>query len=301
MMRNFGVHLNALRAFEAAARLSSFGRAADELNITHSTVSHHICGLEENLGVKLFHRRNRKVVLSSAGEVLFPALRTSFDTMMLGLKATKSYSKRQPLKISMTPSFANMWLLPRLRYFQEEYPEIEIQISTSLNVHNFIREGFDLGIRAGLGKWTDLKAELLMPIHMTPVCSPKLLQGGNELNHPLDLLSYTLLHADVSPETGIESEWHEWFTANEGSTADCSKGLSFRDPGLALQAAVNGLGIAMGYLELASDDIHSKRLIRPFDMSIKHPWSYYIVVPENISQNPQVNIFCEWLRAQCGH
>jgi LysR family glycine cleavage system transcriptional activator len=105
----------------------------------------------------------------------------------------------------------------------------------------------------------------------------------------------------VNPETGIESEWDEWFSTVENSKVDCSKGLSFRDPGLALQAAVNGLGIAMGYLELASDDITSERLIRPFDISIKHPWSYYIVVPENISQNPQVDIFCEWLRTRCRH
>ena len=298
-MRSFGVHLNALRAFEAAARLSSFSRAADELNITHSTVSHHICGLEKNLGVKLFERRNRKVVLTSAGDVLFPALKKSFDAMGLALEATKSYSTRHPIKISMTPSFANMWLLPRLREFQDANPEIEIQISTSLDISNFAREGFDIGIRAGLGNWPNVNADFLMPIHMSPLCSPSLLKGKSKLKQPKDLLKHKLLHADVNPETGIESEWSEWFTEVKHSDVNCSAGLSFRDPGLALKAAVNGLGIAMGYLELASEDIRTGRLIRPFEAATKHPWSYYLVKPETAAPHPQILKFCEWLHASC--
>lgn len=294
-MRTFGVHLNALRAFEAAARLSSFSRAADELNITHSTVSHHICGLEKNLGVKLFERRNRKIVLTPAGGVLFPALKKSFDTMVSALETIKSYGTSHPIKISMTPSFANMWLLPRLRHFQDSHPGIEIQISTSLDISNFAREGFDIGIRAGLGIWPGMNAELLMPIHMSPLCSPNLLRDDSKLNQPEDLLKYTLLHADVSPETGIKSEWNEWFAEVKHVDANCGAGLSFRDPGLALKAAVNGLGIAMGYLELASEDIAADRLIRPFTMATKHPWSYYVVKPENASHDPQVAIFCDWL------
>ncbi|WP_272010413.1 transcriptional regulator GcvA [Roseovarius sp. ZX-A-9] len=297
-MRKFGVQLNALRAFEAAARLSSFSRAAEELCVSHSTISHHILGLEESLGTKLFERKNRRVFLTTSGEKLFPTLKTSFDEIALALDDARSDVPQKVLNVTVTPSFANKWLVPRLWNFQNQHPDVEIRISSSLKKADFKRDGFHVGIRAGFGNWPKLSSELLMPIHMSPVCSPKLLERREALNCPKELLDFKLLHADVSYGVGIKSEWQEWFSAMGLPHINCSGGLSFQDPGLAIQAAINGLGIAIGYVELAEDDIASGRLVRPFAADVEHPWSYYIVTPVDDAASPQSFSFCEWIRTQ---
>jgi LysR family glycine cleavage system transcriptional activator len=297
-MRRFSLHLNALRAFEAAARLSSFTRAAEELHVSHSTISHHIKGLEKALGANLFIRQNRRVVLTSAGEALFPVLRSSFDQISVSLETIRQTSTRRALKVTVTPSFANKWLVPHLRRFREAHPGIEVRIQSSLQLADFCRDGLDLGVRTGWGEWPGLRSELLMPIHMTPLCSPRLLAGSEPLSSPDQLNGFTLIHADVSPGIGIESEWHEWLAAVGATEVDCSHGLSFHDPGLALQAAIDGLGIAMGYVELAAIDIAEGRLVRPFAAEVRHPWSYYTVIPEDNVGDLPTGIFSDWLRAE---
>jgi len=297
-MRRFRLHLNALRAFEAAARLSSFSRAAEELHVSHSTISHHVKGLEKALGLELFFRRNRGVELTNAGETLFPVLKSSFDRISSTLETIRQRKDKAPLRVTATPSFANKWLIPRLRRFQEVHPGIEVQLQSSLELADFNRERLDVGIRTGWGEWPGLQAELLTPIHMTPVCSPRLLEGPSGIASPHDMRDFTLIHADVSPGIGILSEWHEWLAAAGASQVDCTHGLSFHDPGMALQAAVDGLGVAMGYVELASIDLAEGRLARPFKKEIRHPWSYYIVIPEDNVGDLQTGIFCDWLRAE---
>ena len=212
-MRRYGLHLNALRAFEAAGRLSSFSRAAEELHVSHSTISHHIKGLERALGVDLFVRQNRTVVLTAPGETLLPVLRNSFDEISSTLETIKLSSKKAALRVTVTPSFANKWLVPHLRHFQEDHPGIEVQLQSTLELSNFHRDRLDLGVRTGPGKWPGLRAELLMPIHMTPLCSPGLIADRQRLASPHELRNFTLIHADVSPGIGIESEWREWLAA----------------------------------------------------------------------------------------
>ena len=297
-MRHFGLQLNALRAFEAAARLSSFSDAARELHVSHSTISHHVKGLEKAIGIPLFLRRNRRVSLTAAGEELLPVLSASFDSISSTLETLRDSQERSALRITVTPSFANKWLVPNLRRFQAANPGVEVKLRSSLSLTDFGRDEIDLGVRAGLGQWHGLKAELLMPIHMTPLCSPALLEGRNGIGTAEDLHDFTLIHADVSHDTGIDSEWREWLASVGVDSIDCSHGLSFHDPGLALQGAIDGLGIAMGYIELAAGDIADGRLVRPFAAEVAHPWSYYIVIPEDNVANPQVDIFCEWLRAE---
>ena len=299
-MRRFGLHLNSLRAFEAAARLSSFSRAAEELHVSHSTISHHVKGLERGLGVELFYRRNRRVVLTTAGETLFPILKSSFDGISSTLETIKQTSDRAPLRVTVTPSFANKWLVPHLRHFQEDYPGIEVQLQSSLELADFSHDRLDLGVRTGRGEWPGLKADLLMPIHMSPLCSPNLLEGRDGIASLGELQDFTLIHADVSAGIGIESEWREWLLAAGAGDIDCSRGPSFHDPGLAIQAAIDGLGIAMGYVELATIDIAEGRLIQPFATEVQHPWSYYIVVPDGSVGDLQTEIFCDWLRAEVG-
>jgi len=297
-MRRYGIHLNALRAFEAAARLSSFSRAGNELNVSHSTISHHIKGLEQELGVKLFHRENRQVALTAEAEKLFHVLQKSFDEISTALEAFPNNRRLEALKVTVTPSFANKWLIPHLRWFRTAHPEIEVQVKPSLKLNDFASEKLDVGVRTGFGKWQGLKSQHLMSVTMTPLCSRSYLEErGGEIT--LDTIcESTLIHADVIPGTGIESEWLEWLSIAKISHVEPQKNLSVQDPGLALLAAKDGLGIAMGYLELAAAEIAKGELIQPFPIVAAHPWSYYVVTPENNVGDTRVNTFCEWLKRE---
>ena len=297
-MRRFGVHLNALRAFEAAARLSSFSGAARELHVSHSTISHHIKGLEKSIGTELFLRQNRRVILTGEAEALHRVLTQSFDNISSELEALRQSGSTKPLRVTVTPSFANKWLIRNLGSFRESHPEVEVQVHPSLELSNFSRDELDIGVRNGLGHWSGLKTELLMTVHMTPLCAPSLFNGPKGSMNSEALKQFTMIHADVSFGTGLQSEWREWLSAAGLGTVDCSHGLSFKDPSLALQAAIDGLGIAMGYVELAADDLVTGRLVQPFDLEVRHPWSYYIVIPEDNVGDPQTKLFSDWLRRE---
>lgn len=297
-MNRIGVHLNALRAFEAAGRLSSISRAAEELRVSHSTVSHHVKGLEQALGVPLFERRDRSVVLTLDGATLLPILSESFDAIATALNDVKPAANTKTLRVTVTPSFANRWLVPNLRGFRAEHGDIDVQLNSSLALTDFHREKIDIGIRAGKGDWPNVNAELLMPIRMTPLCSPSLLAEQGPLKSPQSLENMTLLHADVVKGSEIESEWRAWLQAAGAGDIDCSGGLSLYDPGLVLQAAVDGLGVAMGYIELAERDLASGRLVAPFDTQIAHPWSYYVVTPRQKTYSHQVSVFRDWIQKE---
>lgn len=297
-MHRIGVHLNALRAFEAAGRLSSISRAAEELRVSHSTVSHHVKGLEKALGVDLFERRDRSVVLSQAGAALLPTLSESFDAIATALSAVKPATNTKGLRVTVTPSFANRWLVPNLRRFRADHSNIDVQLTSSLTLADLRRDNIDIGIRSGTGDWPGVESELLMPIHMTPLCSPTLIAENGPIDRPQSLGDLTLLHADVAGGSEIESEWRTWLQAAGADDVDYSGGLSLHDPGLALQAAVDGLGIAMGYVELAERDLASGRLVAPFEMQITHPWSYYIVTPKDKTDNRQASVFRQWIRKE---
>jgi len=299
-MHRIGVHLKALRAFEAAGRLSSISRAAEELRVSHSTVSHHVKGLEQALGVSLFERRDRSVVLTPEGAALLPVLSDSFVAIATALSELRPANTSQSLRVTVTPSFANRWLVPNLLGFRAEHDNIDVQVSPSLALTNFQREKIDIGIRAGNGNWPDVDAQWLMPIRMTPLCSPWLLTEKGPLKTPEALPKMTLLHADIVKSEEIKSEWGAWLHAAGATQVDFSGGLSLHDPGLVLQAAVDGLGIAMGYIELAGRDLASERLVAPFDLQITHPWSYYIVTPKNKPLSSQVRVFRDWIQREAG-
>lgn len=297
-MRRFGVHLNALRAFEAAARLSSFSGAARELHVSHSTISHHIKGLEKSIGKVLFLRQNRRVILTGEAEALLRVLTQSFDNISSELETLRQSGSAKPLRVTVTPSFANKWLVRNLGSFRESHPDVEMQVHPSLELSDFSRDELDIGVRNGLGVWPGLKAELLMAVHMTPLCSPKLFDGPKGSMDLDALQQFTMIHADVSYGTGLQSEWREWLSAAGQSAVNCDHGLSFKDPSLALQAAIDGLGIAMGYVELAENDLATGRLVQPFELEVRHPWSYYIVVPEDNVGDRQTRLFSDWLRRE---
>lgn len=294
-MRRYKIQLHALRAFEAAARLSSFSQAGVELNVSHSTISHHIKGLEQSLGVELFLRKNRTVTLTPAAEPLYQVLHQSFDEIANALNVVSTTAQVGPLNVTVTPSFANKWLIPNLRLFRESHPEIEVQVKPSLQLDDFALEGLDVGVRTGPGNWPGLSAKHLMSVHMTPVCSPEYLKNHGGKIGLADLRYVTQVHADVAPGTGIESEWSEWLASVGAPNSVSEKRLSVQDPGLALQAAKDGIGIAMGYMELAAIDLERGLLVQLFPDHVIHPWSYYIVTPEDKRDDWRSRIFCNWL------
>jgi LysR family glycine cleavage system transcriptional activator len=283
--------LNGLRAFEAAARHLSFTRAADELNVTQTAISHLIRRLEEQLDVKLFVRRNRALELTRDAQDYLPAVRTAFEDLRRATARLRRSDRDGVLTVSTTASLAAKWLVPRVASFQEAHPGIEVRISTSSHLVDFEREEVDMAVRYGLGSWPALRANWLMAEDMFPVCSPTLLTGDNPLRTPEDLAHHTLLHATASRE-----DWQLWLTA-AGLPASIAarRGLTFDQSFMASQAAVEGLGVALGRARLVEADIAAGRLVVPFDVVLPTDAGYYIVAPEATADTPKIALFRDWL------
>jgi LysR family glycine cleavage system transcriptional activator len=296
-MKRPALPLNALRAFEAAARHLSFSRAADELGVTHSAVSHHVKALEERLGIALFKRLNRAVRLTDAGHMLLPVLSESFDHIAESLDGLTGGGGRRALTVTLTPSFASKWLVPRLGRFRALHPEIDVRLAPSLDFADLTREGYDVAVRCGDGHWPGNRVDPLLAITMTPVCRPETVEDG--LKTPADLARYTLIHADIGGEAHIGTEWRMWLDEfGIGDGGDLDRGISLPDPAMALQAAVDGLGVAMGYDLLAASDLAAGRLVAPFGDGLRHPLAYYVVSPSGTANNPNITAFRDWISSE---
>ncbi|MGO8915056.1 MAG: transcriptional regulator GcvA [Stellaceae bacterium] len=285
--------LNGLRAFEAAARHLSFTRAAAELNVTQTAISHQIRRLEEQLGVRLFLRQSRALLLTREAQEYLPAVRTAFEDLRLATERLQRPEKAQALTVSTMASLAAKWLLPRLAGFQEAHPGIEVRISTSSHLVDFRREEVDVAIRYGRGRWPGLEARWLMAEDIFPVCSPALLAGDKPLKRPQDLAHHTLIHASISRE-----DWQLWLTAAGLPTALAARpGLSFDLSLMALQAAIDGLGVALGRTPFVEADIAAGRLVVPFDVKLPAEAGFYVVAPEETADTPKIALFRDWLIA----
>jgi len=283
--------LNGLRAFEAAARHLSFTRAAAELNVTQTAISHQIRRLEEQLGVRLFLRKSRALLLTREAQEYLPAVRAAFEDLRLATERLKRPEKAQLLTVSTIASLAAKWLLPRLASFQEAHPAIEVRISSSSHLVDFRREEVDVAIRYGRGRWPGLRATWLMAEDIFPVCSPALLKGGKPLKRPQDLAHHTLIHGTLSRE-----DWQLWLTAAGLPTALATRpGLTFDLSLMALQAAVDGLGVALGRTAYVEGDIAAGRLVVPFDVKLPAEAGYYIVAPQETAETPKIALFRDWL------
>jgi LysR family glycine cleavage system transcriptional activator len=285
--------LNALQMFEAAARHLSFTQAANELNVTQTAVSHQIRRLEEQLGVRLFVRLHRKLTLTREATDYLPAIRTAFEDMRLATDRLRRFRPHDVLTVSTTVSLAAKWLVPRLAGFQAANPGVEVRISTSMRLVDFRHEEIDVAIRFGLGDWPGLSSAWLMAEDIFPVCSPALLAGPKPLGRPADLAEHTLLHVDTRRD-----EWQLWLTAAglDGSLA-ARPSLSFDQRLMALQAATDGLGVALGYQRIVEADIAAGRLVAPFDRAhaVDHQAGYYIVAPSETADVPKIARFRDWL------
>ena len=289
--------LNGLRAFEASARLLSFTLAAAELNVTQAAISHQIKRLEEQLNVQLFVRQNRALLLTRAAQDYLPAVRAAFEDLRRATERLVRPERQRVLTVSTIPSLAAKWLVPRLINFQEAYPDIEVRISTSMREVDLRGEGIDLAIRHGKGDWPGLRADWLMDEDWFPVCSPALLAGNRPLRRPADLADHTLIHVEH-----YKQAWSLWLEA-AGVPAEIAerRGLTFDLIMVALQAAIDGVGVALAGTSFVEVDIAAGRLVAPFDMALPHKeGGFYVVAPEETADQPAITLFRAWLLGSLG-
>lgn len=285
--------LRALRAFEASAKHSSFTKAAEELFVTQAAVSLQIKQLEQLLGVVLFQRNARGLELTAEGQLYLADVRSALTILQEATDKISRRSRHGLLTVSVLPSFASKWLVPRLGQFQQAHPDIDVRIAAFDRLVDFERDQVDLAIRYGRGEWPGTHAELLLKEDVFPVCSPKLLKQDKPLKQPEDLANFPLLHDDFSRE-----DWRMWLMAAGVEGVDPERGPSFSHTSILLEAAASGAGIALGRTPLVRRDLESGRLVRPFDISLPSEYAYYVVTPLATAEEPVNVLFRDWLMRQ---
>jgi LysR family glycine cleavage system transcriptional activator len=279
-----------LRAFEAAARHLSITRAAEELQVTPAVVSQHVSALEKHLHVPLFRRVRHRLFLTDKGENYLPKLREAFDLMALGTRELYAAEERETLTIRVPSSFSIQWLAPKLDRFHARYPRMVIRLSALGREADFAREEIDLEIRNGAGKWPGVVSILLLEEEVFPVCSPQLLTGPQPLRLPADLRHHQLLHVN-----GYREDWRMWFAAAGVEFAQMQRGDLFDQSVMAIQAAVNGLGVALGRTSLVANELAAGRLVAPFAITLPGEDAYWITYPESAAERPGLVAFRDWL------
>jgi len=287
--------LNALRAFEAAARHLSFTRAAEQLHVTHAAISHQVKSLEAYLGVKLFRRLTREIRLTEAAKAYLPVVRDAFDNIAAATEQLAVDERQGPLTVSVVPSFGTRWLVPRLAAFAAAHPEIEVWPVIAAELVDFSRSEVDLAIRHGRGGWTGLVEHCIFTEDLLPVCAPEL-REDEQLGRAGDLARHTLLH--VGPR---HKDWPRWLAAAGVSRAvDADRGPRFPTLALAIDAAIAGAGVAIVDPRLVAEDIKRGRLVAPFALKVPSESAYYLVYPETSANNPKIAAFRQWLLSECG-
>jgi LysR family transcriptional regulator, glycine cleavage system transcriptional activator len=290
--------LAALRAFEAAARLMSFSKAAHELKVTPAAVSHQIHALEEDLGVRLFRRLNRSVALTPAARLLLPGLSEAFAQIRVSVRRLQAQNDSGTLNVTVSPSFAAKWLVVRLHRFQERCPDIDVRISATDEVVDLGRGDFDMGIRYGAGRYHGLDVELLAKNEVFPACSPRLLQSGPPLAAPGDLRHHALIHDQTAERDPLVPTWAMWLKAAGVRDLPATPGLSFSAGHLALDAAIAGRGVVLALSTIAAADLAAGRLVRLFSLSLPDVFAYWIATLPGALDRPKVRLFRDWLRTE---
>lgn len=290
--------LNALRAFEAVARLGSLTRAAEELHVTTAAVSHQIKALEADLGVKLLRREGREIAPSEAAGPALEALRDGFDLLHQAVRRIRTRPSGRTLTISIAPSLASLWLIPRLERFSAAHPGIGLLLDTKWGRIDFGRSPVDLAIRYGPGGYGGLFSRQLFIEEFFPVCAPRLLEGERPLRRPADLRRHNLIHVNYIHADENWRDWPMWLTAAGVGGIDPEQGLHFYQTDLALRAAVAGQGVALGTTALVVDLLEQKALVKPFGLSLESPLGYHIVCPEESARRGAVAAFIEWVMVE---
>src|SRR5207244_953863 len=284
--------LSGLRAFGDAAQHLSFTQAAAELYVTQTAISHQIRRLEEELGIRLFIRQNRTLLLTPEAKEYLPGIRAAFNDLRLATDRLLRRDDDHVLTVSTLASLAAKWLLPRITGFQEAHPGIDVRITTSTALVDFRSGDVDAAIRYGRCQWPGLRVDWLMADKLFPVCSPALLAGKKPLRKPEDLADHVLLHSSA----GNDDDWRLWLTA-AGLPTNLSKqpGVTFDLVFMTLQAAIDGFGVAMGRTSYVQDDIAKGRLVVPFEIKLPVDAGFYLVSPEARADSPKLSAFRNWL------
>ncbi|MBL8789644.1 MAG: transcriptional regulator GcvA [Rhizobiales bacterium] len=288
--------LRSLRAFDAAATYLNFTRAAEVLGVTPAAISHQIKELEGVVGVPLFARTSRSMVLTRQGEILHAAAHESLEVLSRALIRIKRMENRQQIRVSASPSLAAKWLVPRLERFLGMHPGADVRVDVSHAVVDFDREDVDVAIRFGEGKYPGLRSDLLFQDNVFPVCSPKIITKERPLKTPRDLLRYTLIHLDWEAQGQPWPNWKMWMKAAGVNDFDDRAGLHFGQTSYAVQAAIDGLGVALGDSNLVADDLAAGRLVKPFELSLRAPksFAYFLITRLDTSDAPLVDAFRDW-------
>lgn len=284
--------LNPLRTFEVAGRSNSFTEAAEELRVTQAAVSRQISVLEGFYQAKLFERDVRSIRLTSVGRQLHKQISPAFEVIHWASQRLLDEKKNNFIRIQTYPTFAVRWLMPRLSDFLANNPEIDLRVQTAIKPVDFIENDVDLGIQFGEGRWPNMAAHPLVPDEIAPVCSPGL-AGVRTLNDPMQLSEYTLLYSKYRRQ-----DWANWLAGNGASNLDVTKKLLFESSLLTYQAAIEGLGIAMGQLSLLRAELANGSLIRPVGKAVKRERNYWLIWPEHRRIHKNMRKFIDWLIAQ---
>lgn len=288
--------LTALRAFEAAARHLSLSRAAEELHVTPAAVSHQVKSLEAYVGVKLFRRANRSLLLTDAGQACLPGLRDGFDRLAEAVQAVHACDESGPLTVSVPPSFGAKWLVSRLDNFRDKHPAYDVRLDASMRLVDLAAEGVDIAVRYGAGHYEGMRVDRLLDEVAVPVCAPSLLEGEVPLRTPADLCRHTLLHHTAPYQDDNYPDWGMWLqAAGVVDSCDLARGPTFSMASMAVEAAIDGQGVALVGQVLVADDIAAGRLVQPFELSYPVQFAYYIVSPLAYAERPRVVAFREWL------
>lgn len=304
--------LNALKAFESAARHLSLKRAAQELNVTPAAISHQVKALEDYLGVQLFRRLNRALELTPVAHAALPKLREGFESLAQAVTQLRPRPDSGQLTVSVAPSFAARWLMPRLHRFFAVHPDVDVRISARtrlLNsrahdsaveratIENWLEES-DLAILYGHGDYPGYRVDKLLTLAVAPICSPQLVHGENPLRRPQDLSHHALVHDDTGARYDGVAFWDVWLKAAGIEGIDTSRGSHFSQPVLALEAAGDALGVVATFPVLAAAELAVGRLILPFELQAPLQSAYYLVCNETAVSRPAVAAFRDWLLAE---
>jgi LysR family transcriptional regulator, glycine cleavage system transcriptional activator len=288
--------LRSLRAFDAAARHLSFTRAAADMRVTPAAISHQIKELEDQIGVSLFTRTSRTMRLTREGEILQSAATQSLEALTHALHSIRKLKSPTQLRISASPSIGAKWLVPRLDRFLAAMPGADVRVDVSAALLDFERDDIDVALRFGEGNYPGLRSDLLFQDYVFPVCSPRIITKEKPLSTPRDLLKHQLIHLDWEAQGLPWPNWRMWMQASGIKDFDDTRGLHFSQTSLAVQAAINGQGVALGDSNLVADDLAAGRLIKPFELSLRAPpqYAYYVISPLETADAPMVKAFREW-------
>src|SRR6185312_2064582 len=284
--------LNALKAFEAAARHESFTRAAEELCVTQGAVSHQVKALETELALKLFNRERQRLIITEAGRDYLSVVRDALDRIAIGTERLLQRQNTGVLTVSTSPDFAAKWLVHRLGHFAEAQTGIDLRVSATLHHVDFAREEVDMAVRHGDGSWPGLETVQLSAEQLFAVCSPKLLAGRRRLEKPADILRFPLIHLDS------RADWTKWLRGVGIDDADATHGPVLNQASMVIDAAINGQGVALARTTLAAWDLINGRLVRPFRESLRISKTYWIICPKATTALPKIVTFREWLLAE---